>query len=46
MFLVAIQFMIFGLLADIVSKVYFSATKDVVYDIREIINCKEDNEQK
>lgn len=32
-----IQFIVFGLLADVLSKSYFSVTKDTVYDVREII---------
>jgi len=36
-FLIGIQFFVFGLLADILSKIYFSNTKDKVYDINEVI---------
>ena len=36
-FLIGIQFLVFGLLADILSKIYFSATKDVPYSVAEII---------
>jgi glycosyltransferase involved in cell wall biosynthesis len=36
-FLIGIQFFVFGLLADMLSKNYFAATKDRVYDIKEII---------
>lgn len=34
--LISIQFIVFGLLADILSKTYFSATKDKIYDIKNI----------
>jgi len=36
-FLTGIQFFVFGLLADMLSKNYFASTKDRVYDIKEII---------
>ena len=36
-FLIGIQFFVFGLLADMLSKNYFAATKDKVYDVKEII---------
>jgi glycosyltransferase involved in cell wall biosynthesis len=36
-FLMGIQFFVFGLLADIMSKNYFASTKDTPYDIKEII---------
>jgi len=36
-FLIGIQFFVFGLLADMLSKIYFSSTKDKTYDIKEII---------
>jgi hypothetical protein len=36
-FLMGIQFFVSGLLADILSKNYYSATKDKTYDIKEII---------
>jgi len=39
-FLIGIQFFVFGLLADILSKSYFASTKDEVYDIKEIIENK------
>ena len=39
-FLIGIQFFVFGLLADMLSKNYFAATKDKVYDIKEIIENK------
>ena len=35
-FLTGIQFFVFGLLADIMSKSYFSVTRDKIYDIKEI----------
>lgn len=35
-FLTGIQFFVFGLLADIMSKSYFSVTRDRIYDIKEI----------
>lgn len=37
-FLMGVQFLVFGLLADVISKIYYSSTKDKVYDIREIID--------
>ena len=37
-FLMGVQFIVFGLLADILSKNYFSTTKDRAYDIKEIIS--------
>jgi hypothetical protein len=36
-FLIGIQFFAFGLLADIISKIYYSNTRDTIYDIKEII---------
>ncbi|MDD5071719.1 MAG: glycosyltransferase family 2 protein [Patescibacteria group bacterium] len=39
-FLIGVQFFVFGLLADMLSKNYFAATKDRVYDIKEIIENK------
>lgn len=39
-FLIGIQFFVFGLLADMLSKNYFAVTKDKVYDIKEIIENK------
>lgn len=36
-FLIGIQFLVFGLLADMLSKNYFAATKDKVYDVQDII---------
>jgi glycosyltransferase involved in cell wall biosynthesis len=36
-FLIGIQFFVFGLLADILSKTYYATTKDKVYDIKEVI---------
>jgi len=36
-FLIGIQFIVFGLLADILAKSYFASTKDTVYDIKEFI---------
>ena len=39
-FLISIQFLVFGLLADILSKSYFAMTKDRTYDIAEIIDNK------
>jgi len=39
-FLIGIQFFVFGLLADMLSKNYFAATKDKVYDIKEIVENK------
>lgn len=38
--LIGIQFFVFGLLADILSKNYFSTTKDTPYDIEKIIQNK------
>ncbi|PCI21368.1 glycosyltransferase [Candidatus Wolfebacteria bacterium] len=35
--LIGVQFFVFGLLADILSKSYFSSTRDTVYDIKDII---------
>lgn len=35
-FLTGIQFFVFGLLADIISKSYFSVTRDAIYDIKEV----------
>lgn len=41
-FLIGIQFFVFGLLADILAKNYYSATKDTPYDVQDIIeNLKE-----
>jgi len=39
-FLASIQFLVFGLLADIMSKSYFATTKDKTYDISDIIDNK------
>ncbi len=39
-FLIGIQFFVFGLLADIMSKTYFNTTKDKTYDIKEVIENK------
>ena len=39
-FLISIQFLVFGLLADIISKSYFASTNDKTYDISEIIENK------
>jgi len=36
-FLIGIQFFVFGLIVDILSKNYFAVTKDKVYDVQEII---------
>lgn len=36
-FVMGVQFIVFGLLADVLSKSYFSVTKDTVYDVQEII---------
>ncbi|MDD5033106.1 MAG: glycosyltransferase family 2 protein [Candidatus Pacebacteria bacterium] len=36
-FLIGIQFLVFGLLADMLSKNYFASTKDKVYDIESIV---------
>lgn len=36
-FLTGIQFFVFGLIADMLSKTYYSSTKDTFYDIKEII---------
>ncbi len=38
--LVGVQFFVFGLLADILSKTYFSVTSDRVYDIKKISENK------
>ncbi len=37
-FLIGVQFLVFGLLADMLSKTYYSATKDKIYDIKEFID--------
>lgn len=43
-FMIGLQFFVFGLLADMISKTYFSSTRDKVYDIKEIIeNSDEKN---
>ena len=34
-FLISIQFIVFGLLADIISKNYFASTKDEIYDTKD-----------
>ncbi len=39
-FMIGIQFFVFGLLADILSKTYFNVTRDKVYDIKETIENK------
>lgn len=39
-FLMGIQFFVFGLLADVLSKTYFASTRDTVYDIKEVIENK------
>jgi glycosyltransferase involved in cell wall biosynthesis len=39
-FLIGIQFIVFGLLADIISKNYFASTKDEIYDIKDIFENK------
>ncbi len=39
-FLMGVQFFIFGLLADMLSKTYFATTRDKTYDIKEIIERK------
>ncbi|MEA1962898.1 MAG: glycosyltransferase family 2 protein [Patescibacteria group bacterium] len=39
-FFTGVQFLVFGLLADILSKTYFSSTKDEIYTIKEIIENK------
>ncbi len=44
-FLMGIQFFVFGLLADLLSKIYFSTTKDKIYDIKEIITMNKKNEK-
>jgi len=36
-FLIGIQFIIFGLIADLISKIYFSSTEDKFYKIKEVI---------
>jgi len=36
-FFMGVVFFIFGLLADILSKIYFGATNDISYDIKEVI---------
>lgn len=41
-FLIGIQFFVFGLLADIMSKTYFSSTKDTIYDIKEVVERKDE----
>jgi glycosyltransferase involved in cell wall biosynthesis len=41
-FLIGIQFFIFGLLADILSKNYHAIKKETAYNIKEIINNRED----
>jgi len=38
--LIGVQFIVFGLLADILSKTYFSVTSDSVYDIKKISENK------
>ena len=35
--MIGVQFFIFGLVADIISKNYFASTKDTIYDIEEIV---------
>ncbi|MEK7137945.1 MAG: glycosyltransferase [Patescibacteria group bacterium] len=42
-FLAGIQFFVFGLLADIVSKSYFSVTRDTMYEIKEIADSAHEN---
>lgn len=39
-FLIGVQFFVFGLLADMLSKTYFASTRDKVYDIKEVIENK------
>jgi glycosyltransferase involved in cell wall biosynthesis len=39
-FMIGIQFFVFGLMADILSKTYFNVSKDKVYDIKEVIENK------
>lgn len=39
-FMTGIQFFVFGLLADMLSKIYFASTRDKVYDIKEIFENK------
>lgn len=39
-FLISMQFLVFGLLADMLSKSYFASTNDKTYDIAEIIKNK------
>lgn len=39
-FLIGIQFFVFGLLADIMSKNYFASTKDKIYDVKEVVENK------
>lgn len=39
-FMIGLQFFVFGLIADILSKTYFNTTKDKTYDIKEVIENK------
>lgn len=39
-FLIGIQLIVFGLLADMISRIYFSKTEETPYNIREIIENK------
>jgi len=39
-FMIGLQFFVFGLIADILSKTYFNVSKDKVYDIKEVIENK------
>jgi hypothetical protein len=36
-FFIGIVFFVFGLVSDMLSKIYFGATKDDHYDIKEVI---------
>ncbi len=39
-FMIGLQFFVFGLIADILSKTYFNVAKDKVYDIKDVIENK------
>ncbi len=39
-FMIGLQFFVFGLIADILSKTYFNVTRDKVYDVKEVIENK------
>jgi hypothetical protein len=36
-FFISIVFFVFGLVSDMLSKIYFGATKDSAYDIKEVV---------